>query len=62
MITLSPNDIHVKVCEPRGDGERHPRHVRRCHNVLGDVVEQGPVLVVLGHQPELGPGSVVWRE
>lgn len=43
----------MEVREPRGDGVRHGRHLRRRHDVLVDVVEEGAVLVVLGHKPEL---------
>ena len=59
ILTLRANDVHVKVRQPRGHRQRHVDHLRRRDHVLGEVVEEGAVLVVVGHQPQLRPGAVV---
>ena len=60
-LTLSANDLHVEVCQAAGDGQGQNDHAVHRHRVPVQVVEQGAVLVVLGHQPQLGPRAVICR-
>lgn len=62
VLTLRAHDLHVQVCQPTGDGQCQPHHALHCHRAPVQVVEQGPLLVVLGDEPQLGPGPVICQE
>ena len=57
--TFGADDGHVEVWQPRGDRQRHLDHLRGRYHVAIQVVEQRPVFVVFGNQPQLRPRSVV---
>ena len=43
--------IQVQVCQTSGNGESHPDHGLGAEGVRGEVVKQGPVFMVVSHQP-----------
>lgn len=49
----------MKVGEAAGRGQGEFDHALHGDGVTVQVVEQGAVLVVIGHQPQLGPGAVI---
>lgn len=53
--TLGANDLHVQVCQAAGHRQGEEDHALHCDGVSVQVVEQGAVFVVLGHQPQLSP-------
>lgn len=58
-LSLGAEDLHVEVCQAAGDGQGQNDHAVHRHCVPVQVVEQGAVLVVLCHQPQLGPRAVI---
>lgn len=50
----------MQVGEAAGGRQRQLDHPLGGDRVAVQVVEEGPVLVVVGHQPQLRPGAVVW--
>lgn len=58
-LTLRAHDLHVQVCQAAGDGQCQPHHALCRHRAPVQVVKQGALLVVLGDEPQLGPGPVV---
>lgn len=61
LLTLSAEDLHVQVRQAAGGRQRQFDHALDGDGVTVQVVEEGAVLVIVGHQPQLGPGAVVWR-
>lgn len=61
LLTLSAQDLHVQVRQAAGGRQRQFDHALDGDGVTVQVVEKGAVLVIVGHQPQLGPGAVVWR-
>lgn len=59
LSTLRSQDLHVEVGEPAGGRQRQLDHPLGGDRVAVQIVEEGPVLVVVGHQPQLRPGAVV---
>ena len=61
LLTLGAQDLHVQVRQAAGGRQRQLDHALDGDRVAVQVVEEGAVLVVVGHQPQLSPGAVVWR-
>jgi len=59
-FALCAQNLHVQVSESSGDRQGHSNHSRRVHGGTVQVVEEGAVLVVIGHQPQLSPSSIVY--
>ena len=59
-LTLCPHYLHVQVGEAAGRGQGQLDHALHGDRVAVQVVEQRAVLVVVRHQPQLGPRSVIY--
>ena len=57
--TLGSQDLHVQVSQAAGRRQRQLDHPLDGDGVAVQVVEQRAVLVVVRHQPQLGPRAVV---
>ena len=53
-LALSANNGHVQVVEARRYRQGHVEELLGGEGVLAEVVEEGPVLVVVGDQHQLG--------
>lgn len=60
-LALRADDLHVEVGQAAGHRQRQLHHALHRHRPSVQVVEQGPLLVVLGDKPELRPCPVIYR-
>lgn len=58
-LTLSAEDFHMQMCQAARSRKCKFDHAFDADGVAVQVVEQGAVLVVVRHQPELRPRPVV---
>lgn len=58
-VTLCSYDLHVQMSQAASGGQGQLDHAFHGHRVSVQVVEQGAVLMVIGHQPQLGPCSII---
>ena len=59
VLTLSAQELHVQVSQAAGGRQGQLDHALDGDRVVVQVVEQGSVLVVVRHQPQLRPRAVV---
>ena len=57
--TLCSKNLHVQMCEAAGSWQGQFDHSFSSDRVSVQVVEQGAVLMVVWHQPQLRPRAVV---
>ena len=58
-LTFGTNDWHVQVSKAGGKRQGHLDHLLWSDCVAVEVVEQGSLLVVVGHQPKLSRTTLV---
>lgn len=61
-LALRAHDLHVEVCQAAGHRQRQLHHALHRHRPPVQVVEQRPLLVVLGDEPQLRPRPVIYPE
>ena len=58
-LTLCANYLHVEVSQAAGGGQGQFDHALHGDGVAVQVVKQGTMLMVVWHQPQLGPCSII---
>lgn len=61
-LTLGPHDLHVQMGQAAGRRQGQLNHPLNGHSVSVEVIEQGAMLVVIGDEPQLCPGPIIWSK
>lgn len=61
-LTLRAHYLHVEVSEAAGCGQGQFDHALHSDGVAVKVVEEGAVLMVVRHQPQLSPRPIIYTQ